>query len=63
MILKAVYILSSAAGLALLLVAAPSGALLTSTPERGKVERKANPQSTTVRTPMFVYLGGYHGGK
>ena len=62
--LKAGYILLSAASLGLMLFEAPSGDLLTSTPERGKVERKINPNAkTTVRAPMFVFLGGYHGGK
>ncbi|NVB43365.1 hypothetical protein G6O69_36405 [Pseudenhygromyxa sp. WMMC2535] len=64
MLTKAAYIVLSLASLGLLFFEAPSGALLTSTPERGKVERQQNPNThTTVRAPMFVFLGGYHGGK
>lgn len=66
MLMKASYILVSTASLALLLFEAPRGALLTSSPERGKVERKdqdLNPGNATVRRPRFIFLGGYHGGK
>jgi len=73
MFMKASYILLSVASLGLLLVEAPHGALLTSTPERGKVERKDHPgppgsapgsgQTRTVRSAYFVFIGGYHGGK
>ncbi len=68
MFLKGSYILLSATSLLLLLLEAPRASLLTSTPERGKVERKASPiaQTGTVRGsgPHFVFLGGgYHGGK
>jgi hypothetical protein len=68
MILKGSYILLSAASLLLLLFEAPRASLLTSTPDRGKVERKATPvgQTGTVRGSgaYFVFLGGgYHGGK
>ncbi len=63
MLMKAAYIVLGIAGLGLLAVEAPRGALLTRTPERGKVERKVNPKGGTVRMPMFVFLAGYHGGK
>lgn len=68
MILKGTYIFLSGASLLLLLLEAPRASLLTSTPERGKVERKATPVANTgtVRGggPYFVFLGGgYHGGK
>lgn len=66
MLLKASYILLSTASLGLLFFEAPGGALLTSSPDRGKVERKdkdAPSGNVTVRRPYFVFLGGYHGGK
>ncbi len=62
MLTKILYIALSSASLGLLLFEAPRGALLTGTPERGKVERKDQP-GATVRTPYFVFIGGYHGGK
>jgi hypothetical protein len=69
MIAKASYIALSLASLGLLLFEAPRGNLLTGAPERGKVERQANPTATsssarpTVRAAYFVFIGGYHGGK
>lgn len=70
MFAKASYILLSAASLGLLFFEAPRGQLLTRTPERGKVEQKARPDSPnsstnnpTVRSAYFVFIGGYHGGK
>lgn len=66
MFAKASYIVLSAASLGLLLFEAPRGQLLTTTPERGKVEHKAPDSSTnnpTVRSAHFVFIGGYHGGK
>jgi hypothetical protein len=68
MITKAIYILLSTASLGLLLFEAPRGGLLTSAPERGKVERQAHSSGSggsgsTIRSPGFVFIGGYHGGK
>ena len=69
MFLKASYIGLSTASLLLLLLEAPRASLLTSAPERGKVERKAAAAADaghgTVRGGggYFVLLGGYHGGK
>ena len=66
MFMKASYILASTAAIGLMFFAAPRGGPLTSSPERGKVERKtvdATPGNATVRMPMFVFLGGYQGGK
>jgi hypothetical protein len=68
MLMKASYILLSTASLGLLMFEAPRGALLTGSPDRGKVERKQRATPTgagnvTVRTPYFVFLGGFHGGK
>jgi hypothetical protein len=67
MIMKASYILLSATSLSLLLFEAPRASLLTGTPDRGKVQREANPKTPvgTVRGgPHFIFLGGgYHGGK
>ncbi|MCH9684626.1 MAG: hypothetical protein K0V04_24535 [Deltaproteobacteria bacterium] len=66
---KIAYILVSASSMGLLLFEAPSGALLTSTPERGKVQIsqpvKGSGKNPTVRGgPGFIWLGGgYHGGK
>ena len=66
MLLKASYILLSVTSLGLLMFEAPRGALLTSSPERGKVERDNKTASTgnaTIRRPHYIFLGGYHGGK
>ena len=63
MLTKILYIVLSGASLGLLLFEAPGGALLTGKPDRGKVERGQNPVGGTVRTPGFVFIGGYHGGK
>jgi hypothetical protein len=71
MLTKATYIVLSLASLGLLLFEAPRGQLLTSKPERGKVEHKAasdsstspNNNNPTVRSAYFVFIGGYHGGK
>lgn len=65
MIAKATYIVLSLVSLALLLIEAPRGQLLTSKAERGKVEQQATPTSSnpTVRSAYFVFIGGYHGGK
>lgn len=67
MLMKASYILLSTASLGLLMFEAPRGALLTSAPDRGKVERKDRDNPTgagnvTVRR-HFVFIGGIHGGK
>ena len=61
--MKAIYVLLSIGALGLLFTEAPSAKWLTSTPERGKVERKAPRTGGTVRAPMFIFLSGYHGGK
>lgn len=67
MLMKASYILLSTASLGLLLFEAPRGALLTSAPERGKVEHKEGASTgsgnATVRRRHYIFLGGYHGGK
>jgi hypothetical protein len=68
MVAKASYIVLSLASLGLLLFEAPRGNLLTSAPERGKVEQQAHPNATpnnsrNVRSAYFVFIGGYHGGK
>lgn len=65
MIMKASYILLSVASLGLLMFEAPSGALLTGAPQRGKVAKKTGPGpgGQTIRSAHFVFLGGYHGGK
>jgi hypothetical protein len=65
--MKASYILLSVASLGLLMFEAPRGALLTSSPVRGKAERdtkETGSGNATVRRPHFILLGGgYHGGK
>lgn len=66
MVMKAAYILTSLASLLLLFGAAPRGAWLTSSPERGKVERRDDPATgnpTVRRHHHFVFIGGYQGGK
>lgn len=67
MMLKIAYWVVAAGSLGLLVFEAPSGSVLTTTPERGKVSAQPTPGSgnPTVRGPRtFVWLGGgYHGGK
>lgn len=66
MVAKVLYLVLSAGSLGLLLFEAPRGALLTTTPEVGKAQRAAAASgsgSTTIRTPHYVFLGGFHGGK
>ncbi|MFV8749400.1 hypothetical protein ACNOYE_02485 [Nannocystaceae bacterium ST9] len=63
MVPKILYLVLSAGSLGLLLFEAPRGALLTGEPEVGKVERDKSAAGTTIRTPHYVFLGGFHGGK
>lgn len=67
MFAKASYVVVSLASLGLLLFEAPRGNLLTSAPERGKVEQQNRPTAPnarpTVRSAYFVFIGGYQGGK
>lgn len=65
--LKIAYWVVSAGTLGLLAFEAPSGAALTTTPERGKVtaSKPGEKGKPTVRGgPTFIWLGGgFHGGK
>jgi hypothetical protein len=68
--LKIAYWVVSAGSLGLLLFEAPSGALLSTEPERGKVTMTqpgpggANASPTVRGGPTFIWLGGgYQGGK
>lgn len=63
MLTKIVYLVLSAGSLGVLLFEAPRGAMLTTTPEVGKAERDPANSGTTIRTPRYVFLGGFHGGK
>jgi hypothetical protein len=65
MIRHIIYGVLGTGSLGLLLFAAPTGMLLTGTPERGKVERDASGNVTARgRGPAFIWLGGgYQGGK
>ena len=60
---RTTYWICAGLSLLLLLVDGPVGTLLTTTPERGKVER--DPAGGSVRgAGVFVwYGGGYQGGK
>jgi len=68
--LKIAYWVISAGSIGLLAFEAPSGSMLTSAPEKGKVtinkpEKGKGKGSPTVRGgPSFIWLGGgFHGGK
>ncbi len=66
--LKIAYWVVSAGTLGLLTFEAPSGAMLTSAPERGKVTLKQPKPGTTPTVrgggAFFIWSsGGYHGGK
>ncbi len=63
MVPKILYFMLSAGSLGLLVIDAPRGSLLTGSPESGKVERGPAGPGTTIRTPHYVFLGGFHGGK
>lgn len=64
MVRNIVYWIASVASLGLLFFEAPTGALLTTTPERGKVTKDAQGKTVRGRGPVFVWLGGgYQGGK
>ena len=67
MIMRIAYLLTSGSLLALLIFEAPRGALLTSTPEKGKVDKQGPTKKggRSVRAvPVFVFVGGgYRGGK
>lgn len=67
MVRIAIYALLSAGSVGLMVVEAPGGGLLTTTPEKGKVGKSdPNKGGRTIRGrgPAFIYLGGgYHGGK
>jgi hypothetical protein len=60
-----VYWALSVGSLALLGIDGPRGGLLTTTPERGKVEPSSASGAPSVRgAPVFIWAGGgYHGGK
>jgi hypothetical protein len=63
--LKVLYLLVSGATLGLLFIEAPTGNLLTTTPEKGQVgSSPSGGSSVRGRGPTFIYLGGgYKGGK
>jgi hypothetical protein len=65
MIRHIIYGVFGTGSLGMLLFAAPTGTLLTGTPERGKVTRDASGNVTPRgRGPAFIWLGGgYQGGK
>jgi hypothetical protein len=71
MVTKILYLVLSAGSLGVLAFEAPRGALLSGKPESGKVERDLSSRSpategsatATIRTPHYVFLGGFHGGK
>ncbi|MEM7157348.1 MAG: hypothetical protein AAF799_31165 [Myxococcota bacterium] len=66
---KIAYWVLGASSMGLLMFDAPSGSLLTSEPERGKVtmskpDKNGESKRTVRGGPTFIWLGGgYHGGK
>jgi hypothetical protein len=59
---RATYWITAGLALALLLLDGAAGTVLTTTPDRGKVERDKN--GTVRGGGVFVWLGGgYQGGK
>jgi len=70
MLMKSGYLIAAGASLGLMLFGAPRGTLLTSSPARGKVERKTAAGNSGMGgvgalrgVPMFILIGGIHGGK
>jgi hypothetical protein len=62
--LKIAYWVLSTGSLGLLLFEAPEGSLLTTEPERGKVELSEHGKPTVRGGRTFIWLGGgYQGGK
>jgi hypothetical protein len=64
--MRITYIVLGAASLGLLFLDAPGGAILTTAPERGKIE--AGPEHSGSGSPSarrtFLFVGGgFHGGK
>lgn len=63
--MRITYIVLGAASLGLLFLDAPAGGILTTAPERGKIEAQGPEKSgspSARRTFLFVG-GGFHGGK
>jgi hypothetical protein len=59
-----IYWIAGFGSLGLLFFEAPSGSLLTTTPDRGKVERDKSGKTVRRGVPVFIWMGGgYHGGK
>ncbi len=64
MIRNIIYGLFGFGSLAMLTFSAPSGSLLTGTPETGKVTTDSSGKRTVRGGPAFIWLGGgYQGGK
>ncbi|MGH1342104.1 MAG: hypothetical protein ACRBN8_11160 [Nannocystales bacterium] len=69
MIRNIIYAVCGFGSLGMLLFAAPSGALLTGTPQTGKVttdtsDKNGSGRRTIRGGPAFIWLGGgYQGGK
>ncbi len=63
--LRILYIVLATGSIGLLAFEAPRGGLLTTTPDKGKVELSKSKDGKTVRSgPAFIWLGGgYQGGK
>jgi hypothetical protein len=62
--LRIAYIVFGAGSLGLLALEAPAGSLLSTTPDRGKIEAaKADGSGATPRRRYVFIGGGFHGGK
>lgn len=64
MVRNIIYWIAGVGALGLLFLEAPSGSLLTSTPDRGKVQKDKSGKTVRGGGPVFIWMGGgYHGGK
>jgi hypothetical protein len=64
--MRIVYIVLGAGSLALMLLDAPAGSVLTTAPERGKIEAAppGKPGAAPSARRTFIFVGGgFHGGK
>lgn len=64
MVRNIIYWIAGVGSLGLLFFEAPTGSLLTSTPDRGKIQKNAKGKTVRGGAPLFIWMGGgYHGGK
>jgi hypothetical protein len=62
--MRIAYVVLGAASLGLLFLDAPGGGILTTAPERGKIEAGPEKSGSPSARRTFLFVGGgFHGGK